>query len=97
MRCVHCYPDSGIETKKYFSDSDFEYLFQNLSSVKFEQVFISGGEPTLDNHFFSNRSRPYCVKSGSVVKTKHGEGKLTRISQKAVRNNQRARSANSRA
>jgi hypothetical protein len=31
-----------------------------------------------------NRSRPYCIKSGNVVKIRRGRGKFTRISQKAV-------------
>lgn len=50
LKCVHCYPDSGTETKEAFSDDDFETLYDNLKGICFKRVFISGGEPVLDKN-----------------------------------------------
>ena len=52
MRCIHCYPNSGIESKKPFNKENFHKISDSLSSVKFENIYISGGEPILDNQFY---------------------------------------------
>lgn len=52
MRCVHCYPDSGIEIKEPFDKEKFCKALNSISSVKFETIFISGGEPILDKQFY---------------------------------------------
>lgn len=52
LRCVHCYPDSGIETKKAFDDKDFNKIRENLQGIHFSRVFLSGGEPILDKYFY---------------------------------------------
>lgn len=52
LRCVHCYPDSGIETKKAFEDKDFRKIRENLQGIHFSRVFLSGGEPILDKNFY---------------------------------------------
>ncbi|MDR3217075.1 MAG: radical SAM protein [Clostridiaceae bacterium] len=52
LSCVHCYPSSGIESKVPLSDNEFEALFNSLNSVRFNRIFLSGGEPLLDKQFF---------------------------------------------
>ena len=51
LKCVHCYPNSGIETRKEFGDDEFENLRKNLSNTHFSRVFLSGGEPIIDKNF----------------------------------------------
>ena len=52
LACIHCYPDSGYEVKRKFTNNDFEVLEKNLSTYHFDKVFISGGEPLLDSQLF---------------------------------------------
>lgn len=51
LKCIHCYPDSGIEHKKVFTDDDFEKLLVNFEGMHFHRTFLSGGEPILDKNF----------------------------------------------
>ncbi len=50
LKCVHCYPNSGIETKRDFTDEEFDKLYENLKDIHFKRIFISGGEPILDKN-----------------------------------------------
>lgn len=52
LKCVHCYPNSGAETRKEFATEDFETLCNNLMGMHFKRVFLSGGEPILDKNFY---------------------------------------------
>ena len=51
LKCIHCYPNSGLESRKAFSENEFETLRKNLSSAHFSRVFLSGGEPIIDVNF----------------------------------------------
>lgn len=52
LRCIHCYPNSGVETRQEFSSKQFGQLRANLSGMHFSRTFLSGGEPVLDKNFF---------------------------------------------
>jgi radical SAM protein with 4Fe4S-binding SPASM domain len=49
---VHCYPDSGAENKKKLDKDDFDTLYRNFEGMRFERIFLSGGEPLLDESLF---------------------------------------------
>lgn len=51
LRCIHCYPNSGVENKREFTDHDFKKILHNLEGMHFKKVFLSGGEPLLDKQF----------------------------------------------
>ncbi|MCH5179733.1 MAG: radical SAM protein [Erysipelotrichales bacterium] len=52
LNCIHCYPNSGIENKKDFSDDDFIKMLKNFKGMHFHRTFLSGGEPLLDKNFY---------------------------------------------
>lgn len=52
LHCIHCYPDSGIEKRRGFTQNDFKRLQDSMGSTHFKRVFLSGGEPILDENFF---------------------------------------------
>ncbi len=51
LKCIHCYPNSGMEYKKDFSDDDFKKMLYNFEGMHFQRTFLSGGEPLLDKNF----------------------------------------------
>ncbi len=51
LKCIHCYPDSGIEHKKVFTDDEFKKMLDNFEGMHFHRTFLSGGEPILDKNF----------------------------------------------
>jgi radical SAM protein with 4Fe4S-binding SPASM domain len=54
LACIHCYPDSGCDTA--LDSESFQYRYKkyedNFSKVRFDKVFISGGEPLLNENIF---------------------------------------------
>lgn len=52
LRCIHCYPNSGIEHKQEFTDEDFKKILANFQGMHFHRTFLSGGEPLLDKNFY---------------------------------------------
>lgn len=52
LRCIHCYPDSGVERRKEYTDEDFALLLKNFEGMHFGRIFLSGGEPILDKNFY---------------------------------------------
>ncbi len=75
LNCVHCYPNSGIETKRDFSDDEFNKIYENLKDIHFKKVFISGGEPVLDKkidkyiQIAKKISEEVCICSNGVLLT----------------------------
>lgn len=51
LKCIHCYPNSGNETKRLFTEDDFKKIKKNLQNIHFSRIFLSGGEPILDINF----------------------------------------------
>ena len=52
LRCIHCYPNSGIEHRQAFTDDEFKKILVNFQGVHFHRTFLSGGEPILDKNFY---------------------------------------------
>lgn len=51
LKCIHCYPNSGVECKNDFKNSDFQKIYNNFDGIHFHRIFLSGGEPILDRNF----------------------------------------------
>ena len=47
LRCIHCYPDSGESCE---IDRDINLLEKNLNTIRFNNIYISGGEPLLSSN-----------------------------------------------
>lgn len=47
LNCLHCYPSSGTNKKTALSSTNLAIIKQNMMSMHFDKVYISGGEPLL--------------------------------------------------
>lgn len=52
LKCIHCYPNSGVEIRDAFADEMFEKLVANFNGITFRRTFLSGGEPIIDINFY---------------------------------------------
>jgi len=49
LGCIHCYPNSDACKKRLLSKAELGKIYDGLKNVRFDKVFLSGGEPLLDS------------------------------------------------